>query len=104
MNHKIDLMVLNPAVIDNERSITDDFVHITTTLDDRNPFSHREYRQSFIRSYDFISVNPNQKKIATCSSFLEKVDVAIMKQVSNDIDVYAYDYLVLKVNKNLSCM
>ena len=104
MNHKIDLMVLNPAVIDNERSITDDFVHITTTLDDRNPFSHREYRQSFIRFYDFISVNPNQKKITTCSSLLEKVDVAIMKQVSNDIDVYAYDYLVLKVNKNLSYM
>ena len=102
MNHKIDLMVLNPTVIDNKRSITDDFVHITTTLDHRNPFSHREYRHSFIRFYDFIRVNPNQKIIATCSSFLEKVDVAIMKQVSNGIDVYAYDYLVLKVNKSLS--
>jgi len=102
VNHQIDLMALNPAVIDSEWSITDDFVHITTTLDHRNPFSHREYRQSFIRFYDFIRVNPNQKKIATCSSFLEKVDVAIMKQVSNGIDVYACDYLVSKVNKSLS--
>ena len=102
MNHKIDLMVLNPAVIDNERSITDDFVHITTTLDDRNPFNHREYRQSLIGIYDFISMNPNQKEIAACSGFLEKVDVAIMKQVSNGIDVYAYDFLALKVNKSLS--
>ena len=97
-------MALNPAVIDSEWSITDDFVHITTTLDDRNPFSHREYRQSLVGLYDFISVNPNQKKITTCSSFLEKIDVAIVKQVSNSIDVYAYDYLVLKVNKNLSYM
>jgi len=102
VNHQVDLMALNPAVIDSEWSITDDFVHITTTLDDRNPFSHREYRQSLIGLYNFISVNPNQKEIATRSGFLEKVDVAIMKQVSNGIDVYAYDYLVLKVNKSLS--
>jgi len=89
VNHQIDLMVLNPAVIDSERSIADDFVHITTTLDDRNPFSHREYRQSLIGIYDFISVNPNQKEIAARSGFLEKVDVAIMKQVSNGIYIYA---------------
>ena len=102
VNHQIDLMALNPAVIDSERSIADDFVYITTTLADRNPLSHREYRQSLIGIYDFISMNPNQKKITARSSFLEKVDVAIMKQVSNGIDVYACDYLVLKVNKSLS--
>ena len=89
MNHQIDLMALNPAVIDSERSIADDFVHITATLDDRNPFSHRKYRQSLIGIYDFISVNPNQKEIAACSGFPEKVDVAIMKQVSNGIYIYA---------------
>jgi hypothetical protein len=89
VNHQIDLMALNPAVIDSERSIADDFVHITATLDDRNPFSHRKYRQSLIGIYDFISVNPNQKEIAACSGFPEKVDVAIMKQVSNGIYIYA---------------
>jgi hypothetical protein len=89
VNHQIDLMALNPAVIDSERSIADDFVHITATLDDRNPFNHRKYRQSLIGIYDFISVNPNQKEIAACSGFPEKVDVAIMKQVSNGIYIYA---------------
>jgi hypothetical protein len=102
MNHQIDLMALNPAVIDSERSIADDFVHITTTLDDRNPLSHREYRQSLIGLYDFISVNPNQKEITARSGFLEKVDVAIMKQVSNGVHIYAHDYSFLKVTTSLS--
>ena len=102
MNHQIDLMALNPVVINSERSIADDFVHITTTLDDRNPFSHREYRQSLIGLYDFISVNPNQKEITVFPGFLEEVDVAIMKQVSNGVYIYAYDCSLLKVKKNLS--
>jgi hypothetical protein len=34
-------------------------------------------------------VNPNQKEIAASSGFPEKVDVAIMKQVSNGVYIYA---------------
>jgi hypothetical protein len=95
-------MEVNPAVIDSERCVADDFVHITTTLDDRNPFNHGEYRQSLIGLYDFISVNPNQKEIAAGSGFPEKVDVAIMEKVSNGVHIYAHDYPLLKVKKRLS--
>ena len=102
MNHQIDLMALNPVVINRERSIADDFVHIATTLDDRNPFSHRKNRQSLIGIYDSISVNPNQKEVTVFPGFLEEVDVAIMKQVSNGVYIYAYDCSLLKVKKNLS--
>jgi hypothetical protein len=47
-------------------------------------------------------VNPNQKEIAAGSGFPEKVDVAIMKKVSNGVHIYAHDYPLLKVKKRLS--
>jgi hypothetical protein len=47
-------------------------------------------------------VNPNQKEITVFPGFLEEVDVAIMKQVSNGVYIYAYDCSLLKVKKNLS--
>jgi len=47
-------------------------------------------------------MNSNQKEIATCSGFPEKVDMAIMKEVSNGVYIYAYDNSSLTVKKSLS--